>query len=771
MNESGEKKKLTQPGSSHKLCLVCKKPARPGSIYCSDECIGKHAQDALVHTKLGSKSDIKSSPSHKSDDVDFDKQIQTSKIVKNKENRVIVFERATNRCLTGANAPTAQNLKQWLKEHPTFQAVTPGTAQMNAIMAKKRQLKEVALKLQTESGQKSSSFSKPTTIQTKLKMGESQKLTIASPKDTEEKKLPTLKSPHHHHHSSPKTPTTPTHSRHSGENPTKSSSHEKKPVKRQSSTDLAKPGSSKKDTRDHDMIRLKSKEGLQTALEERMNEVEENKPRLTSEEIKEFAHNVENELYLFFNKDCNQKYKVKYRSLVFNIRDRKNLTLFQKICEKSIKPYRLVRMEPQDLASQELAKWRENENKHQLEMIKKSELELLAASKNYVLKTHKGEEVYESKKIDRVELDPNMAVEDVVKVLNSSTNQTLVQPKPSSSNKGHDDSYYVKSYTHGEESGSHSKDKDKKHHHSSSSSKHSKHKRKHSRDRSESRHHGHDSKKSRRSPERSRHESRRDKKHEKRSPDRTKEREREKKKPVKELDIPTPTQEDFNLIDKILEGSQVVLTRPGAVTQPSTSTKIEDPKPTNVESDQEPTSTVNIPSPVHVELQRDPSPVVVEEEITWKGTLTMIDVASFHVEAKPVSGDFKSIVSHLPKSLEVVGRIAPETVWDYIDKIQKSPNKEVIILRFSSSNEISYETLYKYYDIRRRLGVIKSHSSVVKDFYMLPLGASKELPSVLKPIKGVGFVEGKNKPDLLIGVIVKIKKEKPSKLGLRPKVS
>lgn len=52
-----------------------------------------------------------------------------------------------------------------------------------------------------------------------------------------------------------------------------------------------------------------------------------------------------------------------------------------------------VRLSPEELASQELAEWRDQQEKHQLELIKKSEIDLLAASKTYVLKTHKGEEV------------------------------------------------------------------------------------------------------------------------------------------------------------------------------------------------------------------------------------------------------------------------------------------------------------------------------------------------------------------------------------------
>lgn len=98
---------------------------------------------------------------------------------------------------------------------------------------------------------------------------------------------------------------------------------------------------------------------------------------------------IESQLYKCFG-DTGQKYKNKYRSLIFNIKDTKNQTLWRRICEKAINPYQLVRLSPDDLASQELALWREREAKHQLDMIKKSELELLNCSRQYVFKTHKG---------------------------------------------------------------------------------------------------------------------------------------------------------------------------------------------------------------------------------------------------------------------------------------------------------------------------------------------------------------------------------------------
>lgn len=50
-------------------CIVCKRPARASSIYCSDACILKHAQDSLGN-QTSNKSDMdagKSQDKQKSD--------------------------------------------------------------------------------------------------------------------------------------------------------------------------------------------------------------------------------------------------------------------------------------------------------------------------------------------------------------------------------------------------------------------------------------------------------------------------------------------------------------------------------------------------------------------------------------------------------------------------------------------------------------------------------------------------------------------------------
>lgn len=591
-----------------------------------------------------------------------------------------------------------------------------------------------------------------------------------------------------------------------------------------------------------------------------MNEVQTG-PKLTAEEMDNFALVTETEMFILFNRDTGTKYKAKYRSLMFNIKDRKNTTLFQKICDKSIEPKQLVKMSPEELASQELAQWRENENKHQLEMIKKSELDLLACAKNYVLKTHKGEEVIESKLSDRVELDPTIAVEDVVSLLNNSTVsstsdtfsptittkerldkfeklnreldiQSTVKLTTTSSlsaaNNSSLSSTNKKKESRRSRSRSREKDRDRKH---SSSSKY---KRKRSRDK-RSRSREKDGKRSRSRDEskeqssRRRSDSRNVKKDDRRDKKEItttayksnvkvdKDRKTVESKPNK-VKVVQPMSSiinnEYNLVDKILEASSTATLTPGVVLPTPTVVPVPGPLPpppsslipttiipnmvspsvnnietnldalkktTSIESDQEPSSTVTIPTPpdnlfdscsesndnqtLNNTLTPPTStttPILNKQQQTdiWSGTINMIDVSTFQITGQTVSGDCDLIKHDLPLTLDVVGRISPDTVWDYIMKIKKSPNKEILLIRFGSINsneKSSYYSLYTYLDSRKRLGVIKTSSPYVKDFYILPLGSGQQLPSVLLPITRPGFIEGDQKPDLLIGVIVKIK--------------
>jgi hypothetical protein len=307
-------------------------------------------------------------------------------------------------------------------------------------------------------------------------------------------------------------------------------------------------------------------------------------------------------------------------------------------------------MTPDELASQELAKWRENENKHQLEMIKKSELDLLSCAKSYVLKTHKGEEVMEGRETDMIDIDKNISVEDVVTALNnsavSSTSEFLDSNAAHQQSAAEREIAYVKSYQHQASTSSNLST-------TSSNSKKKKDKMESHRSRSrESDHHGHDKSKSssssskhktsrKRSRERSRerdeqhkksHDRRKDEKHnssrekEKKHHHQEKSAEKvvrsstagghqqsgvEEKPTAKIIKLAKPKQEDYNLIDQILESSSTLpkLTEDEKeVTTPVTpETNVYKPMggAPFVESDQEPTSTVMIPTPPHTAFEAD----------------------------------------------------------------------------------------------------------------------------------------------------------------------
>lgn len=87
-------------------------------------------------------------------------------------------------------------------------------------------------------------------------------------------------------------------------------------------------------------IRDNVRKSLQEQMSMRMAEDSGNN-KFTEEEIQQFAVDTETELHDLF-RDVGMKYKAKYRSLMFNIKDRKNLSLWQKICNRSITPHQLV---------------------------------------------------------------------------------------------------------------------------------------------------------------------------------------------------------------------------------------------------------------------------------------------------------------------------------------------------------------------------------------------------------------------------------------------
>ncbi|CAD1472934.1 unnamed protein product, partial [Heterotrigona itama] len=200
-------------------------------------------------------------------------------------------------------------------------------------------------------------------------------------------------------------------------------------------------------------------------------------------------------------------------------------------------------------------------------------------------------------------------------------------------------------------------------------------------------------------------------------------------------------------------------------------------------SDREPSSTVTIKTPdINEEVDREreqESSSTIESETTttttmtttipkagglqtvWRGFVNMVDVAKFFITAQEVSGHAKDLMDDLPDTVDVVGRISHETVWDYISKMKKTGSKEILVIRLTAANDeekIPYITLYSYLNSRSRLGVVGNVSKNIKDFYIMPFSSQSTIPQVLLPLNGPGFEE--HRPHLLLGIIVRNKRKR-----------
>ena len=111
------------------------------------------------------------------------------------------------------------------------------------------------------------------------------------------------------------------------------------------------------------------------------------------------------------------------------------------------------------------------------------------------------------------------------------------------------------------------------------------------------------------------------------------------------------------------------------------------------------TVTIKTPDTSGVDISSDSNPIV------WKGDIHMPDVAKFSVIAKSVSGTTDYLTVDLKEALKIVGRIAPQTVWDYVSQISDSPSKEILLVRLEPTTDdekINYTSFFEYLQHRNR---------------------------------------------------------------------
>ncbi|KAG6649522.1 uncharacterized protein LOC122317205 [Carya illinoinensis] len=118
------------------------------------------------------------------------------------------------------------------------------------------------------------------------------------------------------------------------------------------------------------------------------------------------AFKIEAELFKLFG-GVNKKYKEKGRSLLFNLKDRNNPELRERVMSSDIPPERLCSMTAEELASEELSQWRiaKAEELAQMVVLPDAEVDI----RRLVRKTHKGEFQVEIEQDDSVPAEASVS--------------------------------------------------------------------------------------------------------------------------------------------------------------------------------------------------------------------------------------------------------------------------------------------------------------------------------------------------------------------------
>ncbi|XP_075460772.1 SPOC domain-containing protein 1 isoform X2 [Ascaphus truei] len=134
-------------------------------------------------------------------------------------------------------------------------------------------------------------------------------------------------------------------------------------------------------------VRVTAVQTLRDVLLKRVQEAQDLDVR--EETVSCVAENVERELFMLFLR-ADHRYKNKYRSLLFNLKDPKNKVLFRRVVLGEITPQYLVMMSPTEMARQELAEWRNQESRHALEIIEREQRKDATRKTQLTKLTHKG---------------------------------------------------------------------------------------------------------------------------------------------------------------------------------------------------------------------------------------------------------------------------------------------------------------------------------------------------------------------------------------------
>nr|XP_006813441.1 PREDICTED: death-inducer obliterator 1-like [Saccoglossus kowalevskii] len=623
----------------------CGKWAKENTVYCGNECLERHVKESLrmIEKDRERTHGVQTKADGQSGNKSVDVKLKA-------DDRIAVIERHTGRMLAGISAPTVEHLFPWLIRHGSYEILRPGIQHRYAGMSQPAKEKEAHEKKRDERKERDHQREREERENGHRKERERRK-----EKEHRKEMENRLEKEHRKER------------KHRKEQEQELSKEPPRRRKRHSKPAAPPPPPSQSDVR-HNVRKTLKEQMIGRARESRGI-------KLRSEEIEKVVNRIEHELFKLYQ-DTSSKYKAKYRTLMFNLKDVNNKGLFRRVLKGDISPSKLVGMTSEQMACKELFEWREREAKHTLEMqVKQAEEE----SRHIQLtkKTHKGEIEIEEDSLADLEAPLEKAKPEKAQPIGVMLTDTTEQ------HKTHLFDLNCKICTG---------------------------------------------------------------------------------KMAPPSDEPSASKKP-----KILAALSPTAKVPPVAGSGNDSVKSEDTESSSVFDSPKPSTSMDIveasPMP-ESPVEAESPPASVDCISVWKGFVVMQNLAKFATVSYKVSGPTGNLMTDLPDTLHLCGRISFEQVYDYISKIRTSATKDICIIRFQAANEeekVSYISMYSYFSSRRRCGVVGNNTKHVKDMYLIPLAGHAKIPSALLPFDGPGLDEFR--PHMLLGVIIKQKRQRHSLPG------
>ncbi|KAI8973380.1 transcription factor S-II, central domain-containing protein [Mycotypha africana] len=147
----------------------------------------------------------------------------------------------------------------------------------------------------------------------------------------------------------------------------------------------------------------------------------------------------------------------------------------------------------------------------------------------------------------------------------------------------------------------------------------------------------------------------------------------------------------------------------------------------------------------------------------WKGRVNMPQVAEFEASARQIGGrilneeEWQEVLS---PNMWIEGRIRTESVTDYVTQTQYSNSREIVLIEVEAEggdDNQEAQSLLHYLESRKRYAVVGHNKTRIKDFYLIPLYKTQEIPDCLYVVR---VEDRKKRPvDVFLGVLVLTKQK------------